>query len=92
MIRVVAAVLALMLTPAAVLGADEGVGPGAESWREAARQALERLERALDHIEGMVERLPHYGAPYIDENGNIVIPRQDPVPLPAPGDPDSVQI
>ncbi len=92
MTRVVAVALALALMPAAALGGEKGAAPDGQDWRGAARQALEQLDRALDRLEGMVERLPRYGTPYIDEDGDIVIPRRDQAPPPAPGEPDSVQI
>lgn len=93
MMRVVAVVLTLVLAPAAALGGEEGAAPDARDWQGAARQALEQLDRALDHLEGMVERLPSYGMPYVDEDGDIVIPRHDRTPIsPVPGEPDIVEI
>ena len=65
-----------------------------ETWRGSARQALEQLGRALDRLEGMVERLPSYGMPYFDRDGDIVIPRREgsPPPRRGPGDPEIVEI
>ncbi len=85
-----AAVLALALAPAAAAASEPSEG---ESWRGSARQALEELGRALDTLEGMVERLPSYGLPYLDKDGDIVIPRREaPAPRPEPGEPEIVEI
>ena len=91
--RVAGMAAALLLAGAAPALAEDGRDPFAPDWRGSARQALEQLGRALDALEGMVERLPSYGRPYMDEDGDIVIPRQDPLPpRRAPGDPDIVEI
>ena len=88
-----AAALPLMAAAPAVAEEERGPGPFVPDWRGSARQALEQLGRALDTLEGMVERLPSYGRPYMDEDGDIVIPRRDPLPpRRAPGDPDIVEI
>jgi hypothetical protein len=86
----------LLLAGAAPALAEEERGPAAPDWRGSARQALEQLEGALDQLQGMVDRLPSYGMPYLDGDGDIVVPRREPVPLPPrfrrPGDPDVVEI
>lgn len=54
---------------------------------ELARDGVELLLRAL---QGFLEALPSYGLPFLDEEGNIIIPRLDPSPLdPSPLDPSS---
>lgn len=55
----------------------EGEGrdaPGREP-EELAREGVEKLMRAL---EGLLQAIPQYGAPYVDEDGDIVIPRLNP--------------
>jgi hypothetical protein len=81
------ALLAMLSLPAA---AEDLREPHAPDWRGAAQEALDQLGRALEGLEGVVERLPSYGLPYIDERGNIVIPRREPA-LKAPGDPEIVE-
>ena len=91
MTRTVAAgLIGLSLALSVPAAAEELREPLAPDWRGAAREALDQLGRALDGLEGVVERLPSYGLPYLDERGNIVIPRQDPA-LRRPGDPDIVE-
>ena len=93
--RVAGMAAALLLAGAAPALAEDGRDPYVLDWRGSARQALDQLGQALDALEGMVERLPSYGRPYIDEDGDIVIPRrQDPTPprFRRPGDPDVVEI
>jgi hypothetical protein len=86
----------LLLAGAAPAQAEEGRDPFVPDWRGSARQALEQLEGALDQLQGMVDRLPSYGMPYIDGDGDIVIPRREPTPMPPrfrrPGDPGAVEI
>jgi hypothetical protein len=86
----------LLLAGAAPALAEEERDPLVPDWRGSARAALEQLESALDQLQGMVDRLPSYGMPYLDEDGDIVIPREEGAP-PAPyrrgpGDPDVVEI
>jgi hypothetical protein len=52
-----------------------------------ARQAGEQLIQSLQTLE---RDIPHYGLPYLDDRGNIVIPLHDGqlhrgVPIPEPG-------
>jgi len=61
--------LALAATPAAAQEEDPQGSPG-----EMAREGVEQLMNA---IETFVHSLPMYGAPRIDDEGNIVIPRLD---------------
>lgn len=42
---------------------------------ELAREGIEKLMRAL---EKFIDAIPLYGAPYINERGDIIIPRLDP--------------
>jgi hypothetical protein len=61
--------LALAAHPAAAQDNGSEGSPG-----EMAREGVEQLMNA---IETFVHSLPMYGAPRIDEEGNIVIPRLD---------------
>ena len=97
MARLFAGALAiLLLTAAGPALAEEERDPLMPDWRGAARAALEQLEGALDSLQGVVDRLPSYGMPYLDGDGDIVIPRREPTPLPPrfrrPGDPGAVEI
>ena len=86
----------LLLAAAAPALAEEERDPLLPDWRGTARHALEQLEGALDSLQGMVDRLPSYGMPYIDGDGDIVIPRREPMPVrprfQRPGDPGAVEI
>ena len=64
----------------------------AAAGQDLARQASERFWRS---IEMLGRELPRYGLPYVDGQGDIVIPRRGgavprgtPIPAPAPGRPD----
>ena len=93
MARIAVVILGLALMPAIALAGEKEGAPGEPDWRGTARQAPEELSRALDNLEGMVDRLPSYGMPYLDRHGNIVVPRQAPTPFRrAPGEPDQVEI
>jgi hypothetical protein len=89
------ALILLLLMAAAPALAEEERDPFVPDWRGSARAALEQLESALGQLQGMVDRLPSYGMPYLDEDGDIVIPRREPPPQPRfrrPGDPGVVEI
>ena len=67
MTRIIAAVFGLALLPAVAMAGEKELAPDDQpDWRGTARQALEELGRALDNLEGMVDRLPSYGTPYLD--------------------------
>ncbi len=78
--RTLLAAALIAVAPAAASGEEQGSGPSVE---EEARAGVERLLRAL---ELFLQQLPQFGAPYIDEDGDIVIPRkrQPAEPAPAP--------
>jgi hypothetical protein len=64
-----------------------------EDWSRAQELARHGIDELLRSFELFKDSLPVYGAPYIDQNGNIVIPRQPRMtpPLGAPppqGPPD----
>jgi hypothetical protein len=58
------------------------------SWKRAEELARKGVDQLMQSLELFRESLPVYGAPYIDGNGNIVIPRRGPppsgVPVPEP--------
>jgi hypothetical protein len=57
-----------------------------EDWNHAQELARHGIDELLRSFELFKDGLPVYGAPYIDQNGNIVIPRQPRVtpPMGAP--------
>lgn len=92
---VAASLLAMM--PATVRAADDRLPrfPDAqiqEHWKRAEELARKSLDELLRSFEQFKQAVPEYGAPYVDENGDIVIPRKrrtapppgTPVPEPRP--------
>jgi hypothetical protein len=76
-----AAVL-FLLEPALAQAPGQPVPPQqTEEWRRAEQFAREGVEKFIRSFESVLEAMP-YGAPRVDEDGNIVIPRQHPRPLP----------
>ena len=67
-------------TPTALRAAQHGEPNGAE---EMAREAIEQLMRAL---ELMIESIPQYEMPEINEDGDIIIRRKHQIPHPEPGE------
>lgn len=78
---------ALLTGPAAAQGEapeDEYPGEeGEESPGELAGEAMRRLMQALDLLIGSI---PQYEAPYVNENGDIIIRRKRAEDLPTPRD------
>ena len=72
--RLAAAALAVGLLAGAPAMAGEHGEEQRSSPEEMAREGAERILRA---IEGLLDMIPQYGTPYVDEDGNIVIPRID---------------
>lgn len=81
------------LTAAALIGISLAIAPGVgaadepnqrERAEEFARQGVERLMQALDLL---IDSIPQYEMPFIDENGDIIIRRRRDVEPeePAPG-------
>ena len=81
-LRVAAALLLLLGLPAAAQdeyrGEDQDDSPGT-----LAGEAMEKLMRALDLLIGSI---PQYEAPYVNENGDIIIRRKQGDALPTPDD------
>src|ERR1700691_5311097 len=66
---------------------DEQLAQQLQQAEELARQAGEQVFQSLQMLE---RDLPRYGLPYLDQDGNIVIPRHNPelprgTPVPADG-------
>jgi hypothetical protein len=53
--------------------------------REAGELARKATEELLRSFEALRQSIPRYGVPYLDEQGNIVIPRRPPPAAPPPG-------
>jgi len=79
------------LTAAALIGISLATAPGVgaadepnqrERAEEFARQGVERLMQALDLL---IESIPQYEMPFVDENGDIIIRRRRDV---GPDEPD----
>jgi hypothetical protein len=72
-----AAAVAIMLAaaPGGTVLAQDSENEDGNSPQALAREGAERLMRALD---GLLQMIPQYGAPRIEENGDIVIPRLNP--------------
>ena len=66
---------ALLLAAPAARAADPF--PSTEQAERELREGLENIRRAL---EGFVKSIPAYEAPFIDENGDIIIKRKQRTP------------
>ena len=72
---------AILLIAALVLA-----GPAADAaelppaMERAERELREGLEKVLRAFEGFVKSIPVYEAPYMDDNGDIIIRRMPPTP------------
>ncbi len=58
-----------------------------EEWRQAEKYARDALDNMMRSFDALLQAMP-YGPPRVDGDGNIVIPRQRPHPLPPGGDRD----
>jgi hypothetical protein len=61
---------------------DEEMSAQLHAAGELARKATEELLRSFELLRSAI---PRYGAPYLDEHGNIVIPRRHGPAAPPPG-------
>jgi hypothetical protein len=84
-IALMAAVLAAAAPAGAQSSPEDDMMEKQKRAGELAREATEMLMRA---IELMIQAIPQYGMPEIDEDGNIIIPRL-PRKTPAPEEEDS---
>lgn len=69
-----AAGVLLSISVAAPAAADD---PPALPPPEASELALEGVDKLMRALELFMQSIPTYGQPFVDENGNIVIPRLD---------------
>ena len=90
-------VTALLLAPAPAAAAEDRAPSfpdqhTQEQWKRAEELARKSMEELLRSFELFYEGLPQYGTPYVNQNGDIVIPRKQritpnpgtPVPAPLP--------
>lgn len=82
-------VAALLLAHAPVLSAGDQAPPFPdpkmqEQWRRAEDLARKGIDDLIRSFEALKEGLPVYGAPYLDPQGNIVIPRRPAAPAGTP--------
>lgn len=83
--RVLTAAAAIMLLAFPALAADPSApGESQRKQEQAAELAIEATQKLMAALELLIQSLPQYGMPRIDEDGNIVIPR-----LPKTGDSES---
>ena len=85
--RPAAAVLVAVATfsaPATDLPAQQGPAPREEAPAEQAREAIEKLLRALSQA---IVNLPQYEMPTMNERGDIIIRRKNPPPATTPEPP-----
>jgi hypothetical protein len=80
--------LALTLTLLLLAAPAYAERPGApvppqdtEEWQRAEQNAREAVDKLMRSFGLLLQTMP-YGAPRTDDDGNIVIPRQHPHPLP----------
>lgn len=84
-------VTALLLAQAPAAAAEDRPLPfpdqqTQEQWQRAEELARKGMEELLRSFELFKESLPEYGTPYVNRNGDIVIPRKQPM-TPHPGIP-----
>ncbi len=88
--RMVAAGVAVMMLATAAAAADPNQ-ESREKQQQAQALAVEATQKFMQAIELMIQALPQYGMPRIDDQGNIVIPRlpnATPKPKPPVSGPD----
>jgi len=75
--RKIAAVLVLVVfAGGTALGAESSPQEDSqEKQRRAEELAIEATQRFMQAIELMIQALPQYGMPRMDDQGNIIIPR-----------------
>ena len=78
--------LLLLAAPAYAERPGAAVSPqDTEEWQRAEQNAREAVDKLMRSFDLLLQTMP-YGAPRVDDEGNIVIPRQHPHPLPGRGD------
>lgn len=73
--------LLLLAVPAYAEPGDPVSPQDTEEWQRAEQNAREAVDKLMRSFDLLLQTMP-YGAPRIDDEGNIVIPRQHPHPLP----------
>jgi hypothetical protein len=82
--KFITAALALLLLAAPAIAHDQSdpwSPQDTEEWRQAQRYAAEGAEKLMQSFEMMLQAMP-YGLPQMDAEGNIIIPRRHPHPVP----------
>ena len=69
-----AAVMALIWS-APLFAAERSTDDSTEKQRRATDLAIEATQMLMRALDLLIEALPQYGPPYINEKGDIVIPR-----------------
>ena len=74
--------LLLLANPAMAYDQSDRWSPeDTEEWQQAQRYAAEGAEKLMQSFEMMLQAMP-YGLPQMDADGNIIIPRRHPHPVP----------
>jgi len=77
--------LLLLAAPAYAEPPSAPVSPqDTEEWQRAEQNAREAVDKLMRSFDLLLQTMP-YGAPRVDDDGNIIIPRQHPHPLPGRG-------
>lgn len=82
----VAAMLALAWTGPLLAAEPPSPDESVEKQRHAMDLAIEATQMLMRALQFMIEALPQYGPPHINENGDIVIPRIHEKPQPEPAE------
>lgn len=86
--RAVAVAAALAVLAPGLAAADpSGPNESQEKQRHAEELAVKATQMLMRALDLLMESLPQYGPPRINENGDIVIPRLHKEPAPGPGVP-----
>lgn len=77
--RVITAAAAIMILSLPALAADPTPPEDSRQKQDQARElALEATQKLMLALELLIQSLPQYGMPRIDDDGNIIIPRLPP--------------
>ncbi|MDX1710105.1 MAG: hypothetical protein R3316_03080 [Rhodovibrionaceae bacterium] len=83
-----AAVVAAPTVWPTALADDSGPAEEDKSAEELAREGMEKIMRALEH---MMDSIPQYEMPEVTEDGDIIIRRKNPPPKDAPDDDEEAE-
>ena len=70
----------LLIAALALIGPAAYAAELPPAMEQAERELREGLDKVLRAVEGFVRSIPVFEAPYMDENGNIIIRRKPPAP------------